>query len=374
LKIYQHNKKQQASNKQATMASRKSPYMYSPSCGTMPNTYRKLSSSWDTKTGKRDHLANVFCNTVKSDAVLHVPAIMMTLLNDIHANSDMLKELQCVNPGAVKMGDDARTLWIYSMRPSDAMPKNAEELERLYAFVRAFTKKHLDGPSNDYLDQHIHIAVCFFVWFFTKHNFYFYTKEIRQTTRGGIQKQWRSVLLTRVPVMVITQSPSIPKVRGDIHQKTILVKLEEEQANLKADIEKLLSSVCVVDFEDEVRLRETMSMCMTMGSKCYITGKKSKKLQKSYQDYVKVTDKVNKTRKSLFQIESVEKKSSLTIMVPADDMWGVAGEPPSPPKLIRQNAEDGFCFTGVQETEAYDMLPESLEVEEDDVPDSWEDL
>ena len=53
------------------MASRKSPYMYSPSCGTMPNTYRKLSSSWDAKTGTRDHLANVFCNTVKSDAVLH---------------------------------------------------------------------------------------------------------------------------------------------------------------------------------------------------------------------------------------------------------------------------------------------------------------
>ena len=54
---------------QATMASRKSPYMYSPSIGSMSQTYRKLASSWDAKTGNRDHLANVFCNTVKSDDV-----------------------------------------------------------------------------------------------------------------------------------------------------------------------------------------------------------------------------------------------------------------------------------------------------------------
>ena len=50
--MYQHKKQAihlQATSKiqQAIMASRRSPYVYSPSIGTMPQTYRKLSSSWD---------------------------------------------------------------------------------------------------------------------------------------------------------------------------------------------------------------------------------------------------------------------------------------------------------------------------------------
>jgi hypothetical protein len=354
---------------QTTMASRKSPYMYSPSIGSMSQTYRKLASSWDAKTGNRDHLANVFCNTVKSDAVLHVPAIMMSLLNDLHASSDMLKELQCVNPGAVKMGDDTRTIWIYSMRPSDAMPKNAEELECLYSFVNIFAKKHFNAVAYDYVTQHIHIAVCFFVWFFTKQNFYYYTKEIRQTTRGGIQKQWRSVLLTRVPpVMVVAQNTTVPKARGDLHQKTILAKLEEGQAKLITDITKLITSGCVVDFDDASTLHKTISQCTTSGNKNFVGNKQGKKLQKTYDEYVKVTDKVKKTRKSVFQIEAAEKKMALTIAPPPD--WGSLGEPPSPPKLIRQSADCLGALSPLPTTNIQTPEP----VNSEDVPESWEDL
>tara|TARA_B110000114_G_scaffold183770_1_gene225816 strand:- start:680 stop:1582 length:903 start_codon:yes stop_codon:yes gene_type:complete len=300
---------------------------------------------------------------------------MVSLLNGLHANSDILNEFKSVKPDTVKMGDDARTIWLYSMRPSDAMPKNAEELERLYAFVIAFTKKHLDTVTYDYVNQHIHITVCFFVWFFTKQNFYYYKKEIRQTTRGGIQKQWRSVLLTRVPTMVAAQNATnTQKVRGDIHQKAILVKLEEEQYNLKTDIKKLLSSVCEMDFEDDAHLRETMSQTMIVGSKCYINGKKSKKLQKAYQDYVKVTDKVNKTRKSLFNIENMEKKIALNITLPAptEDVWGELGTPPPPPPLNRQNAEFPQQMDMVAHEAQSCNQPEAILTE--DVPESWEDL
>ena len=227
------------------------------------------------------------------------------------------------------------------------------------------------------MTQHIHIAVCFFVWFFTKQNFYYYTKEIRQTTRGGIQKQWRSVLLTRVPaVMVVAQNTTVPKVRGDVHQKTILAKLEEEQTSLKTEIKKLLDSVCEVDFEDDARLRDTMAQTMKVGSTCYITGKKSKKLQKAYQDYVKVTDKVNKTRKSLFQIETAERKMALAITAPApaEDDWGELGAPPSPPKLIRQNAEFPELL-GVESSGGATVPSAQPEaIVDEDVPESWEDL
>lgn len=351
---------------QTTMASRKSPYMYSASIGSMPQTFRKLSSSWDAKAGSRDHTANVFCNTTKNDAVMHVPSLLLALFNDLHEKSDMIKELQSASRDVI-LGDDAKTIWLYTMRPSDAMPKNAEELERLYAFVRVFTAKHLDAETHAYIMQNIHIAVSFFVWFFTKKNFYFYTKEIRQTTRGGIQKQWRSILLVRVPAVVI-QNVAAPKARGEIHQKTILAKLEEGQAKLKTDITKLITSGCVVDFDDASTLHKTISQCTTSGNQNFVGNKQGKKLQKTYDEYVKVTDKVKKTRKSVFQIEAAEKKTPLTIVAPPD--WGNLGEPPSPPKLIRQNADHLGALPPLPTTNIQTPEP----VNSEDVPESWEDL
>ena len=375
-RYYQHLKtkrfiyKQKARNNQ--MASRSSPYMYSPTIGTMPQTFRKLSSSWDVKVGSRDHTAKIFVGTNQNDPIQHIPAILMALFNDLHEKSDMIKEIQATNPGSVKLGDDNQTVWLYTMRQTDAMPKNSEELERLYAFVRMFTGKHLNSEAHSYVMKHIHISVSFFVWFFTKKNFYYYTKEIRQTTRGGIQKQWRSILLVRVPIVNITQNASVPKVRGDIHQKAILVKLEEEQKKLKADITKVIPSTCKVEFDDERELHKTISQCMASDSNTFVGYKQSKKLQKIYNEYMKVTEKVKKTRKSVSLIEVANKKTALTIVVPETNDWGELGEPPSPPKLIRQNADYlGYDITAtINETQNTDA-PEPLE---DDVPESWEDL
>ena len=357
------------------MASRSSPYMHSPSIGTIPQTFHKLSSSWDAKVGSRDHTVKIFVRTNQNEPVQHIPAILMALFNDLHEKSDMIKEIHATNPGSVKVGDDNQTLWLYTMRQSDAMPKNSEELERLYEFVRMFTGKHLDSEAHSYVMKHIHISVSFFVWFFTKKNFYYYTKEIRQTTRGGIQKQWRSILLVRVPVVNITQNASVPKVRGDIHQKAILVKLEEEQRKLKADITKVISSTCKADFDDEHELHKTISQCMASGSKTFVGNKQSKKLQKIYNEYMKVTEKVKKTRKSVSQIEVANKKTALTIVVPETNDWGGLGEPPSPPKLIRQNADClGYSIivtTQVAEESFDTSIPEPLD---DEPPESWEDL
>ena len=356
---------------QAIMASRRSPYAYSPSIGTMPQTYRKLSSSWDTKAGSRDHTANIFCNTTKNDAVLHVPSLLLALFNELHKNSDMIKELKAVSSG-VMMGDDNQTIWLYTMRPSDAMPKNSEELERLYAFVRMFSEKHLDAESYLYIMKNIHIAVSFFVWFFTKKNFYYYTNEIRQTTRGGIQKQWRSILLVRLPAVNVMQNASAPKGRGEIHQKTILSKLEEEQRKAKAGIIKLIDTNCVVDFDDAMSLHSKISQCMTSGNNNFIGNKPGKKLQKIYQEYMKNDEKIKKMRKSLVHIETTEKKMGITIKIPDNTQdWGELGAPPPPPKLIRCNADYLGIEFPAQITDDT-LLPNTLE--EEDVPESWEDL
>ena len=110
-RYYQHLKtkrfiyKQKARNNQ--MASRSSPYMHSPSIGTMPQTFRKLSSSWDAKVGSRDHTAKIFVGTSQNDPIQHIPAILMALFNDLHEKSDMIK---FPTTGSVKLGDDNQTL------------------------------------------------------------------------------------------------------------------------------------------------------------------------------------------------------------------------------------------------------------------------
>jgi hypothetical protein len=374
--MYEHQNQviyQQATSNQqeATMASRSSAYDYSPSIGTMQKTYRKLTVSWDAKTGSRDHRANIFCNTTRNYAVMHVPAILLAIFNDLHEKSDMIKELHSVNTSGVILGDDNQTLWLYTMRPSDAMPKNAEELERLYTFVRMFAEKHLDKETYGYIINNIHIAVSFFVWFFTKQNFYYYTKEIRQTTRGGIQKQWRSILLLRVPVVNVIQNTTAPKVRGDVHQKTILVKLENEQSNLKTDITRLISSN--VNFDDAKSLHKTISHCTTSGNNGFVGNKQGKKLQKVYDDYVKVTDKIARIRKGLLQNNLGDKKVSLSIKIPSVITEGVntmeqssPSTPPSPPKLIRQNAD----YIGITDANTETVAP----LDDNEVPESWEDL
>ena len=96
--------------------------------------------------------------------------------------------------------------------------------------------------------------------------------------------------------------------------------------------------------------------------------RQGKKLQKTYDEYVKVTDKVKKTRKSVFQIEAAEKKMALTIAPPPD--WGSLGEPPSPPKLIRQSADYLGALSPLPTTNIQTPEPVNSEV----IPESWEDL
>lgn len=87
---------------------------------------------------------------------------------------------------------------------------------------------------------------------------------------------------------------------------------------------------------------------------------------------MKVTEKVKKTRKSLSLIEVANKKTALTIVVPDTNDWGELGEPPSPPKLIRQSADClGYDITATTNETQNTDAPEPLE---DDVPESWEDL
>jgi len=130
-----------------------------------------------------------------------------------------------------------------------------------------------------------------------------------------------------------------------------------------------------VDFHDASTLHKTISQCTTSGNKNFVGNKQGKKLQKTYDEYVKVTDKVKKTRKSVFQIEAAAKKTQLTIILPPPTTVRLCdlGEPPSPPKLIRQNAD--YLGYNSEQDQINDIdvteIPTTLE---ENIPESWEDL
>ena len=87
---------------------------------------------------------------------------------------------------------------------------------------------------------------------------------------------------------------------------------------------------------------------------------------------MKNDEKIKKMRKSLVHIESMEKKMGITIKIPDNTQdWGELGAPPPPPKLIRCNADYLGIEFPAQITDDT-LLPNTLE--EEDVPESWEDL
>ena len=357
------------------MASRSNGFKYSKDYGQhLPNTFNKLRTFWSGKIGNRDHTANIFYDSHAKEPKTHVPFLLMSAFNRIHVeNGDMVTVFKNTNPSAIKVDNDQESLWIYTMRQSDALPRTTQDMERLFVFVQMFMEKHLDSESNVYLMKHINITVCFFIWFFTTPEFFFNKKVVKQTTRNGIKKIWRSILLVKPPVHIITTASQHK--RGVNHQTNILSNLEKEKETIEQNILSIIQSVhpnFTIQW-DQYDCHDKISETLQYNHANYVSGKKNKKIQKLYQDYQKINEKIKISKKSISSVSVQEKPDPLTINIPNHtNEWSPCGSPPSPPKLIRQNAIplcECITSTTTVETEG----PYSLDVD-DDVPESWEDL
>lgn len=307
---------------------------------------------------------------------MHVPFILMSAFNTIHVkNKDMVHVFKNINPSGVKVDNDQDALWIYTMRQSDALPKTTQDMERLFIFVRMFVEQHLDSDYCVYVMKHYNIAVCFFVWFFTTPNFFFNKKVVKQTTRGGIKKIWRSILLVKPPVIIIT-AVSQHK-RGVNHQASILSNLEKEKESIQLNILSIIQSVhpnFTIQWDSHdchVKISETLQYNQTY----YISGKKNKKILKLYQDYQTINEKIKCSKKSISSVNHQQHMKPLTINIPNNSHtidWSPFDSPPSPPKLIRHNAMiEGQILPTVTTVDVEGPYPLHTD---DDVPDSWEDL
>lgn len=348
----------------------------------LPRTFYKLAEKWDKKVGSRNFDAPG-CWTVVScdlkDDAYKVASIMSNKL--MLMTPDQLSSL---SPECVKTSSEQ--VWIYDMRHSDTLPKSPGDSQRLYNYVKHFVVSSFNANDRNYLMNHSHITTCFFVWYFTKPNFFFKDKVMSQTTRNGIQRVWTPILLNKKPKLQTTPiAVSAPKMSSTTD--ALLPKQQQQQAKLKKDIQALLNRN--LEWEDPLALHIKISAVIA-SSESGLSTKQNKKLQKIYNDYKTVTTKINKT---LVKINKVELANAKIAMPPPNSTAAEVdelGPPPDfAPELVRQLAceqeyEDAEssaikclgCEANQANQEAHmgGCLPSFDDLEEEDVPDSWEDL
>jgi hypothetical protein len=350
----QDNKQQATSNKQQD---NKTTYIMATQ--NIGIAYIKLASAWDKKRGARDFQANVFNNTTKNEPMYHVAMILNRALCDIYINTtkSIVEELKCIEPNKAIVSPNG-SIWVYDMRHSDAAPRTEQDAEHLKQFVSLFIKKHFDASTQHYLNENLTITMCFFAWFFATPNYFYATKEMRQTTRYGIEKIWTETLARKKPIHTSHRPapPSHPKQRGMMHQKNVLPKLEEDKLSLQSKINELVNPEHVIDWTDIRTVHKQVSECLENNT--LLSGKKIKKLQTLYQQQEKIQEKIERTKEGIKHAEFQAKKNNKL-------------QTAEPETTEPEIAEPEIAEPEIAEPEIAE--PETRE-EEEDVPESWEDL
>lgn len=357
----------------------------------LPRTFYKLADKWNKKVGVMNYESK--CWTMSSvdnrDPIHKVAYLMSEKLGS--QPLDMFHKLVALSPDC--QGTPSQQVWIYDMRQSDTLPKSQADTQRLYGFVDKLLKSWFDGQERNYLFQNVHIAVCFFVWYFTKPDFFYKDNVMKQTTRYGIQRVWTPLLLGKKMKLQAPANASAPKSQLSTTTDALFPKQLQQQAKCQKDIVALVDFTTLsntsLEWEDPRRLHLKLSECMA-NTDSGLSIKQNKKLQKIYNEYTTITTKINKTME---KINKAQRANAKIVTQQKEPVWAYElGAPPaSPPELLRQSACEAEpcsptelpeclgCSTGQANQLAHmgGCLPDELEAaedEEDDVPDSWEDL
>lgn len=358
----------------------------------LPRTFYKLAEKWDKKVGSRNFESKswVPATTDSRDCVQRVALIMSEELGKYSGTaaqrfSDL--PVECVTTATGQ-------IWLYDMRQSgDSLPKSQNDTQRLYRVVRATISSWFNGECQNYLEKNIHVAVCFFVWYFTKPNFFYIDNVTRQTTRKGIQRIWTPLLLDKRPKLQ-SEPRLAPSAKSRFASTTdaLLPKQRQQQGSLRMDIQALVNLTTlanhVLDWDNSHRLHGEISEVL-VNTDSGLSIKQNKKLQNKYNEYIAISSKI---KRSADKIRKVELANSKIVTPQKEPVWDdELGPPPtSRPALVRQLADElGYegegsvervecvgCSTLQANQQAHmgGCLPDELSASEDEVPDSWEDL
>lgn len=313
-----------------------------------PRTYYNLSKTWDAKVGSMSFEQASFMQNYKTNKDQ-----VAALLHEAFKNNkdDIVNTFCNFGMDGVSMYDNS--IWIYNMRASDTLPKAPADLGRLYQFVRIAVAKWFDRKDQMFLEQNIHITVCFFLWYITKPHFFFKDKVTRQTTRFGIERIWTPLLLAK---KIVNTQPTPTKAAKSKQQVTnaLLPKQQKDQENLRKQIERLVG--CTFEWDNSHSLHLNMSKYLS-GNELNIN--QQKKLQKTYHEYTALTEKVNRTLTKIRRADLANSKIATCVAAP---------NPVEDQKSVEEETWEEGEFVGKS---AEEEVPDNWDDEE--VPDNWDD-
>lgn len=327
-----------------------------------PRTYYNLAKTWDAKVGNMSfEQASFIDNKTNKERIARL--LHAEFKTQANGPSGIVIELARIgdlmsdhyNMDNVSMYDNS--IWIYNMRTSDTLPKSPNDLKRLYQFVKIAISQWFASSNEIFLadDRNIHITVSFFVWYITKPHFFFKDKVTRQTTRFGIERIWTPLLLAKKVSNAQPQTTKVIKSKQPVQiTNALLPKQQKAQENLRLHMEKLTD--CTFEWENSHSLHLNISKYLS-GNELNIN--QQKKLQKTYNEYIALTEKVNKT---LTKIRKTDMANAKIVKVKPEE------------SVEEENWEEGQ-FVGEKrvlvDKSAEEEVPDNWEDEE--VPDNWED-
>lgn len=296
-----------------------------------PRTFYRLADKWNKKVGARNFESNcwttVSCDM--SDPIYKVASLMSEKLKNVTPD-----DIEEVSADCIRAPNGQ--VWVYDMRQSDSLPKTLQDSQRLYEYVRLLVTRQFTPGDLGYLMDHSHITACFFVWYFTKPDFFFKDRIIKQTTRSGIQRVWVPVLCSKKPVRHMIPGTTMQPPKVSTTSDTLLPKQRRQQAKLQSDIQALLSSAAEsrnvsIEWSDPMR-RHLYISGFIANSGSGLSNKQTKKLQKMYNDYVTLTSKINKALDKIDKVERDNIRSAYTLPKPiasARDETDLSSGPPT---------------------------------------------
>ena len=308
LTAFWHNLSYQPSATKASTTMASATITSATNSQNLSRTYSKLTNTWDKKTGKRGSEQGVWNQeTSPQYPVYHVPYIMSSMFENKTRTENMCSALNNIQPEKTKIHNDQ--ILIYTMRNSDTLPKNVEEEKKLYTFVKMLLCVWCQDEQSRYtmntllyLEKNIHICVCFFVWYMTKPNFFFKDKIYKQTTKRGFYRVWTPILLNKE----IRTQVSAPTVKSKVMVTTTNAQLPKWEL-LVSDIKGKITTVTCSEFswEDSRTLHIEISAALSDNE---LNTNQIKKLQKLYNEYLVLHQKISKAKAKIMEADMANSK------------------------------------------------------------------
>lgn len=339
------------------------------------SSYRNASEVWKRRAQGRNSDKVKYVNH-NGDVVLKVAHILNTCLNENRDIVQKLKDAWTMNKTKqihdVVFDDQNLGFWFYEQRKTDIMPKNQKEVDRISNFVDfmidVFMKESPDTQA--YLRRFMSVSCCFVLWCLTTPR-YFHNKLTYNTYKNKTRLLWINVVLPKKPQPQPSSSKSkqLGKTESSVSTNNIqyvseshinscvIPKKKEEISTLLKSLEEGLGLKKLTLGMSQYELHKMVSEKLILAN---LSSKQKKKMNKIYQTYQIENQKLCKMAEASRDSEVLRAQGGVELEDGRRIVMKQVHIRPSPSKSQEEEHDDES------------MPTENNEQEE--VPESWEDM